>query len=86
MVCPCNNMMRRSSAEQLQSRRNEILAKRAQEQRVWLLSSDVTGESNGRISYGPTAVIDPNGSVTDQVPLMTTEKVVADIGPISSCV
>ena len=50
VVCPCNNMMRRSSAERSKSRHNEIRAKRAQEQRVWLLSSDVTGESDGRVS------------------------------------
>jgi hypothetical protein len=47
--------------------------------RVWLLSSDVTGERGGRISYGPTAVIDPRGTVVDQVPLMTTGMALAEI-------
>ena len=80
VACPCNNMMRRSSAEQWKFRHNEIRARRAREEGVWLLSSDVTGESNDRISYGPTAVIDPNGMVVDQVPLMTTGVIVVDIG------
>lgn len=79
VVCPCNNMMRRSTADQWKFLHNEIRARRAQEESVWLMSSDVTGEFNGRISYGPTAVIDPNGTVIDQVPLMTTGMVVTDI-------
>ena len=35
-----------------------------------LISSDVTGEWKGRVSYGPTAVIDETGSVVRQVELM----------------
>jgi len=79
VVCPCNNMMSRATAEEWKYRHNEVRAMRAREARVWLLSSDVTGERDGRISYGPTAVIDPGGRVVEQVPLMTTGMALADI-------
>ncbi|MCB0712601.1 MAG: carbon-nitrogen hydrolase family protein [Ignavibacteriae bacterium] len=69
MVCPCNNMLRYQNAEVWKEKHNEIRAQRSVEGGVWLLSSDVTGERDGRISYGPTALIDPQGSVVAQVPL-----------------
>jgi hypothetical protein len=43
------------------------------------VSSDVTGERDEWISYGPTAVIDPLGVVVAQVPLLKTGMVVAEI-------
>lgn len=46
---------------------------------VWIVSSDVTGERDQRISYGPTAVIDPQGTVIAQVPLQEAGMVVAEI-------
>jgi len=79
VACPCNNMMRRRTAEEWKFRHNPIRADRAREGSVWLLSSDVTGERGDRISYGPTAVIDPSGNVVDQVPLLTTGMVFAEI-------
>lgn len=72
VACPCNNMLSRGRAEEWKLRHNEIRAERAREARIWLLSSDVTGTRGDRISYGPTAVIDPNGTVLNQVPLMAT--------------
>jgi predicted amidohydrolase len=80
VACPCNNMMRRRAAEECKLRHNEIRAERAREGSVWLISSDVTGDLGERTSYGPTAVISPSGTVVDQVPLMTTGMVVAEIG------
>jgi predicted amidohydrolase len=77
VACPCNNMMRRHTAEEWKLRHNEIRADRAREGSVWLVSSDVTGEEGDRISYGPTAIIDPRGMVIDQVALMTTGMLVA---------
>ena len=79
VVCPCNNMMRPPQAEEWKHRHNEIRAQRAREAGVWLLSSDVTGERDGRISYGPTAVIDPHGAIVDQVPLMKVGTVLAEL-------
>jgi predicted amidohydrolase len=79
LACPCNNMLRPATAEDWKLRHNEIRCRRAREARVWMMSSDVTGECGGRISYGPTAVIDPMGNIVAQVPLMTTGLVVVDI-------
>ncbi len=63
-------MMRRETAEKWKYKHNEGRAERAKEGKLWLLSSDVTGEQKGRISYGPTALINKNGSVVKQLPLM----------------
>jgi predicted amidohydrolase len=79
LACPCNNMLRPATAEDWKLRHNEIRCRRARDARVWMMSSDVTGEYGGRISYGPSAVIDPMGNIVAQVPLMTTGIVVVDI-------
>jgi 5-aminopentanamidase len=70
LVCPSNNMMRYEIAEKWKHKHNEVRAQRAVESGMWLISSDVTGEKEGRISYGPTAVINPRGKVVAQVPLL----------------
>lgn len=70
VVCPCYNMLHPENAETWKEKHNAIRAERARETGLWLLSSDVTGERDGQISYGPTAVIDPGGEVVAQVPLM----------------
>jgi predicted amidohydrolase len=79
VLCPANNMMRRHVAEEFKLLHNQIRSLRAKENGVWVISSDVTGERDDRISYGPTAVIDPAGNVVAQVPLLQTGMVVAEI-------
>jgi len=79
IVCPANNMMRPVTAEEWKDRHNEIRSQRAKENGVWLVSADVTGERDGRIALGPTAVIDPLGKVVAQVPLREVGIVVVDI-------
>ncbi len=69
LVCPCNNMLRTHTAEDFKHKHNAIRADRCRETGLWLLSADVTGARDGRISYGPTAVIDPAGHVVAQAPL-----------------
>lgn len=70
LLCPCNNMMRKSDAERWNRKHNEIRKRRALETGMCLISSDVTGEWNGRVSYGSTAAIEGNGSVVCQVDRM----------------
>lgn len=77
ILAPCNNMLRRENAELWKDRHSRVRSVRARESSLWIISSDVTGERDGRISYGPTAIIDPHGTVIDQVPLMTTGRVMA---------
>ena len=72
MLCPANNMMRYDTAEKYKHIHHKIRRDRVIENRVWLLSADVTGERDGRISYGPTSAINPEGEIVSQVPLMKT--------------
>jgi predicted amidohydrolase len=81
LACPCNNMLRPENAEHWKYRHSEIRRERARDASVWIMSSDVTGEHNGRISYGPTEVIDADGRVVAHVPLMTTGMVVVEFSP-----
>jgi predicted amidohydrolase len=79
ILCPSNNMMRYETAEKFKHLHHKIRIKRVNETKLWMLSSDVTGECNGRISYGPTSAINPNGKIVAQVPLMETGMIVIDI-------
>lgn len=79
LLCPCNNMLSYSNAESWKEKHNAIRQERCRESGLWLVSSDVTGERDGKISYGPTAVIDPNGVIVDQVPLLTEGMLIVDI-------
>jgi predicted amidohydrolase len=72
-------MMRRETAEEYKNLHHEIRLKRVQENKIWLLSSDVTGERDGRISYGPTSAINPEGKIIAQVPLMRIGMVIVEI-------
>jgi 5-aminopentanamidase len=79
LVCPCNNMLRRSAAVEWKEKHNQIRALRCKEANLWLISSDVTGEREGRISYGPTAVISPEGQVVSQAELESPGMIIHDI-------
>jgi predicted amidohydrolase len=79
VVCPCNNMLPPPAADEWRGRHNEIRTRHAEAAGVWLLSSDVTGERDGHVCYGPTALIDPFGAVVQQLPLSTPGMLVADV-------
>lgn len=69
IVCPTNNMMPRQKAEIFRDVHNTVRGERCRETGLWLISSDVTGERDGRIAWGPTAVLDPEGRIAAQLPL-----------------
>lgn len=79
ILCPANNMMNYNTAEKYKHLHHEMRMKRAKENHVWLMSSDVAGKREGRISYGPTSAINPDGKVVAQVPLMETGMAVVNI-------
>ncbi len=79
IVCPANNMMRREAAETWKAAHNAIRGERCRETGLWLISSDVTGERDGRIAWGPTAVLNPAGEIAAQLPLDQTGLLVFDI-------
>jgi predicted amidohydrolase len=69
IVCPANNMLRREAAETWKAQHNAVRGERCRETGLWLVSADVTGERDGRVAWGPTAVLDPAGEVAAQLPL-----------------
>ena len=69
IVCPANNMLPRKAAERWKDLHNAIRAERCRETGLWLVSADVTGERDGCVSWGPTAVLTPEGEVAAQLPL-----------------
>ena len=79
IVCPANNMHRRKTAEALKNMHNSVRSERCRETGLWLVSADVTGERDGRISWGPTAVLNPAGEVVAQLPLEKAGLLVSDI-------
>ena len=79
IVCPANNMCCRKTAEALKNVHNSVRSERCRETGLWLVSADVTGERDGRISWGPTAVLNPAGEVVAQLPLEKTGLLVFDI-------
>jgi predicted amidohydrolase len=79
IVCPANNMCRRKTAEALRNVHNSVRGERCRETGPWLVSADVTGVRDERISWGPTAVLNPAGEVVAQLPLEETGLLVFDI-------
>lgn len=79
IVCPANNMCRRKVAEDLKEMHNAVRGERCRETGLWLVSSDVTGERDGRIAWGPTAVLNPHGEVVAQLPLDRTGLLIFDM-------
>ena len=79
LLCPANNMMRRQVAIEWKDRHNPARGERCRETGLWMMSSDVTGARDGRVAWGPTAVLDPAGEVVAQLPLDTTGLLVFDL-------
>jgi predicted amidohydrolase len=79
MVCPANNMLTRKTAEALKDAHNSVRGERSRETGLWLVSADVTGERDGRVAWGPTAVLNPAGEVVVQLPLEKAGLLLSDI-------
>jgi predicted amidohydrolase len=69
IVCCANNMMPGQRAEEFKDLHNAVRAERCRETGLWLISADVTGERDGRVAWGPTAILNPQGEVLRQLPL-----------------
>jgi predicted amidohydrolase len=79
LLLPAQNMMPRDRALHWQPRHNEIRRRRVAETGLWLASSDVTGEYDGRLGLGPTCVLNPAGEVVAAVPPGATGVAVATV-------
>ena len=71
IVCPANNMMGYDKAEEHKELHNAERAKQCLETGMWLVSSDVTGAREGRISFGPTALAGARGATVVVPPAKT---------------
>ena len=69
VLCPANNMLPRLAAAEWKAIHNAVRSDRCRETGLWLMSSDVTGERDGHVAWGPTAVLNPAGEVVAQLPL-----------------
>jgi len=69
LLCPANNMLPRQVAIEWKDKHNAVRAQRCRETGLWLMSADVTGAREGRVAWGPTAIINPAGEVVAQLPL-----------------
>lgn len=79
IVGPANNMMQRETAEVWKDRHNPARGERCRETGLWLVSADVVGARDGKISWGPTAVLNPSGEVQAQLPLGQPGLLIFDI-------
>ena len=68
ILYPLNNMLRPATAERWRERSLANLVDRARQTGCWIASSDVTGASDGLLSYGCTAIVAPDGDVVARVP------------------
>lgn len=69
IVCCANNMMPRARAEAYKDVHNAERANRCREANLWLASSDITGERDDMVSWGPSAIITPAGEIVAQLAL-----------------
>jgi predicted amidohydrolase len=79
ILCVSNTMMSAKKAEKFKHLHLPMRAERVHENRVWMLSSDITGEREGRIAYGTTSAIDPGGKIVAQVPFLETGMLIVEI-------
>jgi predicted amidohydrolase len=79
IVCPANNMHPRKTTEAFKDVHNAVRGERCRETGLWLVAADVTGERDGRISWGPTAVLNPAGEIVAQLPLEAAGLLVFDL-------
>lgn len=79
ILCVSNTMMSLKKAEKFKHLHIPMRTERVNEKKIWMLSSDITGEREGRIAYGTTSAINPPGEVVAQVPFMETGMLVVEI-------
>jgi predicted amidohydrolase len=68
LLCyPLANLLRPEVAERWRSKSIENLQARARQTGCWVMAADVCGEQGGRISFGCTAIVRPDGEVVARV-------------------
>lgn len=85
LLCPANNMLPRPAAIEWRDKHNAVRGERCRETGLWLMSADVTGERDGLVGWGPTAVLNPAGEVVAQLPLDAPGLLVVDVPAGDEC-
>lgn len=68
LLCyPLNNMLRPEVAEKWRKKSLDNLVERAKDTSCWIVSSDVVGSANDKVSYGCTCIVSPEGQVMARV-------------------
>lgn len=82
LLVPTNNALplARGGAE-LPAQATKVDVATATANRLWVVRADVAGRANGLISYGSSAIIDPQGRVVSAAQALRDDLIVADIPP-----
>lgn len=79
ILYPLNNTLRPEVAQRWRKKSLANLINRARQTGCWIASSDVTGALDGRLSYGCTAIVTPDGEVVARVPEQTEGAAIYEI-------
>lgn len=79
LLCPSNNMLPRARAEAWKDRHHQIRAERARETGLYILSADVAGDHEDRVSYGPVSLIAPSGEEISYMPYRNTGPMIVTV-------
>jgi predicted amidohydrolase len=78
LFIPTNNGLPPEKAEVVAHARSVDIAL-AKENNIWVIRADVSGRTNGMVSYGTSGIIDPHGNVLQSPHQLTEELIVADL-------
>lgn len=85
LICyPLNNIMRPATAEAWRTRSAENLKARARGTGCWIMSADVTGWVDGRVSHGCTMIVSPDGTIVARVAEGVEGVALIDLPPMSA--
>ncbi|MCW3119941.1 MAG: putative hydrolase [Chitinophagaceae bacterium] len=79
ILCVSNTMMSLKKAEKFKYLHLSMRTERVKENKIWMLSADITGKREGRIAYGSTSAINPSGQITEQIPFLETGMIIVEI-------
>jgi predicted amidohydrolase len=78
LFIPTNNGLSPEKADVAAHARSVDIAL-AKENSIWVIRADVSGRTNGMVSYGSSGIIDPHGNVLRSPHQLTEELIVADL-------
>jgi predicted amidohydrolase len=80
LFIPTNNGLPAEKADVVVAARNADVAL-ALANRMWVVRADVAGRSDGRVSFGSSGIVGPDGTVLRSAKVFTEDMLVAEIDP-----